>query len=58
MYGLFTRTSPSPSRHSVRVRQILHRVNGDGPFDGENGFRTQSLGPKVRFHWHNVKLLR
>ena len=40
--------SPCPSN--------LHCVNGDEPFDEENGFCTQSTHQTACFHWHNVKL--
>ena len=44
-----------PSSSLCLFPSNLHCVNGDGPFDGENGFCAQSACQTVRFHWHSVK---
>ena len=43
---------PSPSPWN------LHCVNGNRPFDPQNGFCTYSVCQTVRFHWHNDKIWR
>ena len=47
---------PSPWPSTCPCPSNLHCVNGDGLFDGEKGFCTQSAHQMVYFHWHNIKL--
>ena len=49
--GLFTRTVSVPVSISVK---IYHCANGNGPFDGQNRYRTHSAHQTVRLYWDNV----
>ena len=47
---------PSPSTCLSPPPSNLHCVNGDGPFDGQNGFWTHSAHQTVHPRWHYDKL--
>ena len=51
--GLFTRTVSVSVSVSVKV---YHCANGNGLFDGHNGYRTHSAHQTVRLYGYNDKL--
>ena len=53
--GLSTRTGPVSVSVSVTVK-VYHCVNGNGPFDRQNGFCTHSVRQMDCLHRHNDKL--
>ena len=53
--GLFTRTVSVSVSITISIK-VYDRVNGNGPFDRENGLRTHSYCQTDRHHVHNVNL--
>ena len=54
--GLFTHADPVAVTDPVAVK-FYNCGNGDGPSDGQNGFRTHSVCQTARHHWHNDESL-
>ena len=55
IYGLFTRTVSVSVSATVSV-YVYHCINGNGPFDGQNGLGTHSNCQTDRHYTYNVNL--